>query len=126
MGMLGYMVGSGELDGGECSVTWWGVGLCGGDCWVALWGVLGYMMGVLSYIVESVGLHGGVLGYMVGIVGLHDGSVGLDGGMLGYMEGSVGLPSDSPIREHLFNTGWGVLEKFGQCLRETFNPPLYA
>ncbi len=58
MGVLGYMVESVELHGGECCVTWWGVGLHGGDCWAALWGVLGYMMGVFE-------LYGGVLGYMV-------------------------------------------------------------
>ncbi len=28
-------------------------------------------------------------------------------GMLDYMEGSVGLPGDSPIRERLYNAGWG-------------------
>ncbi len=33
--------------------------------------VLGYMIGVLRYMVESVGLHGEVLGYMVEIVGLY-------------------------------------------------------
>ncbi len=40
--VLGYMVGSVEIHGGECCVTWWGVRL-----------------------------HGGVLGYMVEIVELH-------------------------------------------------------
>ncbi len=33
-------------------------------------GVLGYIMGVLGYMVDSVGLHGGVLGCIVG-VGVH-------------------------------------------------------
>ncbi len=42
------------------------VWLHGGDSWVALWRVLGYMVGVLSYMGESVCLHGGLLGYMVG------------------------------------------------------------
>ncbi len=35
------------------------VELHGGDCQVTLWGVLDYMVGVLSYMVESVGLHDG-------------------------------------------------------------------
>ncbi len=52
MGVFGYLVGSVELHGQECWVTWWGVGLHGGDCLVALWGVLGYMMRVLTYMVE--------------------------------------------------------------------------
>ncbi len=57
----------------ECWVTWWGVGLHGGDCWFALWGVLSYVMRVLSYIVESDGLHvdglhSRVLGYIVGVL----------------------------------------------------------
>ncbi len=42
------------------------VGIHGGDYLIALWEVLGYMMGVLSYMVESVRLHGVLLGYMVG------------------------------------------------------------
>ncbi len=65
-----------------------GVGLHSGDCRVALWGVLGYMVGVLSYMVESVGLYGGVLDYMMGCWAIWWG-IGFYDGVLGYMVGIV-------------------------------------
>ncbi len=34
VGVLSYMVGSVELHGEECWVTWWSVGLRGGECLV--------------------------------------------------------------------------------------------
>ncbi len=39
--------------------------------------------GVLCYMMEVLGYMVGVLGYMVGSIGLHDGSVGLHGGSVG-------------------------------------------
>ncbi len=47
------------------------------------------MIGVLSYMVESVRLNGEVLGYMLGIE-FHGGSFGLSGGVLGYVVGVLG------------------------------------
>ncbi len=56
--VLSYMVGSIGLHCEEHWLTWSSVGLHGGECWVTWWGVLGYMIGVLDYMVESVLLHG--------------------------------------------------------------------
>ncbi len=53
------------------------------------------MMVLVSYMVESVRLHGGMLGYMVGIVRLQGGNIWLHGGILGYMVGEGGYMVES-------------------------------
>ncbi len=103
--------GSVELHGVEYWVTWWSVGLYGG--------VLGYMVGSVGLYGWVVVLHSGVLGYMVESVRLNGGECCITWGKLDYMEGSVGLPSDSPIREWLFNTAW----EGGGCQKHLVNNP---
>ncbi len=82
MGVLGYMVGGVELDGGECWIKWWSVGLYGGSIglhggwvcymvfWVKWWRMLGYMGCWVTWWV--VGFHGGCW-VIQGGVKLHSG-----------------------------------------------------
>ncbi len=68
---------------------WRVLGLHGGECWVTWWRGLGYICGVLGYMVECWVTWWRVLYYM-----------------LDYIEVSAGLPGDFPIRGLLFNTSW--------------------
>ncbi len=67
-GVLGYMVETVGLNCEECWLTWWSVELHGGECWVtSIVKSVGLHGRVLSYMMESAGLHGGI-GYMVGVL----------------------------------------------------------
>ncbi len=76
--------------------------------------MLGYISGVLEYYVTwySVGLHGAECCVTLW--------------MLDFVEGSGGLPGESPIKEWLFNTGWGCsFEKLWSMTKnENYNHPL--